>query len=508
MSDADRAEDDEPLTQLDVDVDTSQLGSNVDTLPGAPAPTRAAFLSSPADAEPKTLEPPRKMGVTRLRAPTLVGVAPPSAVNKGAAAGSRGPLADSDEIPKISVDGAPEDETTTLVGKMLAESAAQARKNLGAKQENDADTYADETATTVGDAERLIATANEAFEKARSEELGDEPTANLRAPDPLADETTARRDAIDVGAMARAAELKEQLAAEAERRKKAAKKHTIVGLGDGPLKLPATPPGADVVEAPDKPRDKESQRVLEAALPRLYDETEAMADGPPIAPREPKVTAPMVPMPQGPAPGGHPSTHLPLLATPINEISARHPYAMPPATPSGGMLAAPPYQAPIPTPRPGDPIAFAQTQLALPHTPPTLEPPKKKKSRAGLVLFLLVLLGAGGGVAYWKRVPLRAQWDRFRHLPASEPAPSAEPAPPPSAAPSASAAASAPASASAAPSASVAPPASASAAPIASASASASASAKPAAKKPPVWRPRPAPKPKATMPKPVEPRGF
>lgn len=491
MSDADRAQDDEPLTQLDVDVDTSQLGSNVDTLPGGPATSRVPVpASSPADAEPQTMEPPRKMGVKRLRSPTLVGVAPPSAVNKGSSS-----LAQKvDEIPKITIEGNPDDETTTLVGKMLAESAAQARRNLDTKQAKDGDIYQDETATSVGDAERLIATANEIFEKARGDDLADEPTANRRRVDPLGDDTTARRDAIDVeGALARAAELKAKFEADAERKKKAEKKRTIVGLGNGPLKLP-------VIPVPDETETLSGGAPVPAPG---FDEQETGSI--PATPRERQMTAPLaaplatpqtnpmpMPMPMAPPPPpppGYPSTN-----------------ALPVGTPPGGVPALPPYP-PMPTPRRSDPIAFAQTQQALPqsHGVHGAEAPKKK-SRVGVVLFLLVLLGAGGGAAYWKRVPLRARWDRFRHPPVAQPAPSVDPAPAPSASPPASASA----SASVAASASAAPSASASAAASASAfaSASASASAKPGAKKPPPWKPKPAPKPKAAVPKPVDQHGF
>ena len=73
MSDGSRQHDDEPLTAtettVDVALDTSML-EDPDTDPARPR--------SPADAEPKTLEPVKKLGVKRLRAPTLVGVAPPS----------------------------------------------------------------------------------------------------------------------------------------------------------------------------------------------------------------------------------------------------------------------------------------------------------------------------------------------------------------------------------------------------------------------------------------------
>lgn len=396
------------------------------------------------------MEPPRKMGVKRLRSPTLVGVAPPSAVNKG----KQAPAVD--EIPKITVDGAPEDEATTLVGKMLAESAAQARRNLEAK-DAESDTYQDETATSVGDAERLIATANAAAADAGSDDL-EEPTGRMARAQPAVEDTTARRDAIDVqGAMHRAAELEEQLEAEAAKKKKAEKKRTMVGLGEGPLMLPAVPPQDETAALTGGPPVKRSELAEPPTAPV------------PMTPRDRAMTAPIS--------GAHPSA----MGMPVGPPS---PYAQPAATPASGVAALPPY----PGPRPADALAFAQTQQAMPPQPfPAPAEKPKKKSRAGVVVFLVVLLGAAGGAAYWKRVPLRARWDRFRHPPVAQPAASVEPAPPPSATASVS----------------IAPSASASA----SASASSSASAKPAAKKPPPAKPKP-PKAKAPVPKPASEHGF
>jgi hypothetical protein len=258
-----RQPDDEPLTQLDVEIDRKQLDSLLEgeavTSPGdGPPPTEAQG----ADDEPQTMEPPRVMGVPRLRAHTMLGVAPPSS---GAATGPPTTQPEISSIPKIVFEGDEgleqtetkaadiprihvegDDEQTTMVGKLLAEAHAQVAKRL---KETDADLYADETATTVGDAEKLIATANAAANaaalakgaSAAGDEV-DEPTESRPGNDALMDDTTARRDAIDVdSALARAAELR----AEAERKKRQAKKRTIHGLGDGPLTLPVRPKAED-----------------------------------------------------------------------------------------------------------------------------------------------------------------------------------------------------------------------------------------------------------------------
>lgn len=264
MADPRRHPDDEPLTQLDVDIDKSQLDSlfegEATTSPGEP-PT----LAKGPDDEPLTMEPPRVLGVPRLRARahTMLGVAPPS--SDAAAPPTTEPEVtgipkiafDGDEaqeltetkpadIPRIHVEG--DDEQTTMVGKLLAEAHAQVAKRL---KDKEADLYSDETATTVGDAEKILAAANEAaLAKGGSAVDGDEldePTASRSVRDALMEDATSKRDAINIDdALARAAELR----AEAERKKRQAKKRTIHGLGDGPLTLPAktkaAPPQDDI----------------------------------------------------------------------------------------------------------------------------------------------------------------------------------------------------------------------------------------------------------------------
>lgn len=506
MSDEGRAPDDEPLTDFDVDVDTSQLGSAVATLPGAPPSfdPEATSPSSPADSEPQTLEPPRKMGVMRLRAPTLMGVAPPSA---GASAP---PATEKDEIPKIHVDGPPEEETTTLVGKMLAEAAAQTRGRLAA-QAAGGDTYQDETATSVGGAERLIAAANEAFANAGADdEPLEEPTQQRPQGVPLRDapveDTTARRDAIDVNAaLARAEALKAQLKAEAEaKKKKNAKKRTMVGLGAGPLVLPADMPSAiegEIETLTGGPSvSAASTEPITSPAP-----LESPVKIPPPPPRRDTTAA----MPEPPVP---PSVRAMPLPTPAPMPASMG--GIPAGTPPPGGVAAPPYAMPPmmqpmmhpmgapPSTRSSEAMAFAQTQQAL-FPPPAAEPPKKK-SRAAVVFVLFVLLGGVAAAAWIERDRVLAEWARLTSPP---PSPTSAPADAPSASAAPVAEPLPPASAAPAPPASVepAPPASASA----SASASAAASAKPPPKKKPKWRPRPKARPRPKpRPSPTSEHGF
>jgi hypothetical protein len=392
VSDAKR--DEEPLTETDIDIDLDAvlLGSGVETRPGLDPPTSPAVSAEPDDAESRAVPPPRpvtagaapavKVGPPRLRAPTLVGVAPPSLA--AAAPRLKPPPSTREEaepgVPKIEVAGVPDEETTTLVGKMLAEAAAQARRKLEEKPAPASDTYQDETATKVGDAERLIATANEVFAKVAHEAdtLEDATVPRVRSNGPF-EETTARRDAINVdGVLARAAELKAQAEAEA-RRKKAAKKRTFVGLGNGPLTLPANKPAlSEEIETLENAKNLSPPNLAprpsadEETLSGVPHETPPLS---PFAPHERKATMPLSgytePMPHGPpvrldrsgaSPAGvaHPYHDLPL-GTP--------PGGVPPA-PFAAMPASPPYA------NRSEPAAFAQTQMA---------PPPRKK-RAGGVL--------------------------------------------------------------------------------------------------------------------------
>lgn len=264
MADPRREQDDEPLTQLDVDIDKRQLDSSVEreatTSPGGLGPDTAAR----PDDEPQTMEPPRVLGVPRLRAHTMLGVAPPSSgatspptTQPQLSSGIPKIVFDGDDerditetkpadIPRIVVDG--DDEQTTMVGKLLAEARSEVAKKL--KEPAEPDLYADETATTVGDAEKIIAAANFAsvpkVSLPEGEDL-DETTASGSVRDASMEDVTSKRDAIDVEtALARAADLR----AEAEKKKKQAKKRTMHGLGDGPLRLPARPTRPEEEEIP------------------------------------------------------------------------------------------------------------------------------------------------------------------------------------------------------------------------------------------------------------------
>lgn len=563
MSDASR-DPDEPLTQLDVNVDTSHLDSIVEGSEVATTPRMDLAPVEGADGEPLTMEPPKKMGVPRLRANTMMGVAPPSSGAKAppTSAGKGPPTTEPATNPARTKASEGEDEQTTLVGKLLADAHAEVRARLKEraasktekeKEEKEGDLYQDETATTVGDAEKLIAAARVAalIEKGlAADDDGEDKTASGTGNDTQMEDTTAKRDAINVeAALARAAELR----AEAEARKRRQlKKQTMHGLGNGPLKLPARPTDDELAttqSAIDTARGEAPAHSgvddllnLSSPISPADGEMETLSAGIPApAPMrmintEPETVPVQLPAPV-PGPYTQPMPYAPTVrmdgsgaspaldanafpgATPNPMPSAPHamPSAMPHGTPPGGMAHAHFHSTPMPVMAPhlgmphSGPEAFARTHVSTRSQP--LELPKK--SRTGLVLFVLVLIGVGGAVGYWKRAPLRAMWQRYRH-PVAQPAPAPTPAlsttastaPPASLAPatSASASASAPASASAAPnaSASAAPHASGSAAPHASASAS--ASTRPGAKKPPPWRPKP--KPKGPVPKPSDEHGF
>jgi len=592
-------------TTVDVEIDMSVVGGgDIETLPdGIKSPM--ADKKSPADGEPKTIEPAKSLGIKRLRAPTLVGVAPPSAGGKQppstnprpgpptAVASSAQPtprVVDASQLRLNANEG--EDESTTMVGKMLAAAQAEGRRKLAEKRD-EPDMYQDETATTVGDAENLIATANEAFAKIRAEGEGesDESTEQRVVRESVVEDTTARRDAIDVeSALVRAKELKAKALADAEAKKRALKKRTFVGLGNGPLRLPAQPEPVEgsydddlrtevgETKAPSSRRlpaatpgdsepplhgaaEPETVTVAAghnpAALEAAFNEPATVSVKPQFALAGPFHTqtplglgAPQTqPMPHAPNahtgsdpgfPAAAPNPGAPLMAT-LASAGGRRDFPSPRAFPNAPRDAfqseiamigqaqqpqqafAPGASGQVPVPPRSDPSVFARTETAYqpsmgmsqsgpiawpPPIAPRVEPkPPKGGSKAGVIaVVLLLLLCAGGGAAYWKRVQLRAFWDRHRHPQAAEPVP----APPESAsaAPPASASAAPPGSASASPPASASASASAKPAGSASAAPSSSASTKPPVKKPPPWRPRPkfsAPKPK---PAPDDDRGF
>lgn len=564
MSDARREQDDEPLTQLDVDIDTRNLDSLVEgdaTSPGT-APPRTD--QDGADGEPQTLQPPRVMGVPRLRAHTIMGVAPPSS-------GASGPPTTEPQesaIPKIVVEG--DDEQTTMVGKLLASAQAQAAQRLKGEPKEQ-DLYSDETATTVGDAEKLIATASAASLTKHAAVEGDEPdepTESRSVKDALMEDVTSKRDAINIdSALAKAAELR----AEAEARKKRAmKKRTIHGLGDGPLTFPERPKGDDEIptfenKLPDTgerpagsvPADSEMETLSGGApqpapMRSINTEPETIQVPVPSTPRGRLATEPppaqqqqLAPqqqqqppheafqqtlnVPPGGSPYTQPMPYAPAARTddgngidPLRATMQAVPGATGPGRhpPSGAHLAMSPqggvphFHSPqMPVHAPGQysmqphsgPAAFARTAAAT-HSEALDAPPKK--SRAGLVFFLFLLIGLGG-VAFWQRATLRALWIAYRH-----PFPPAQASAAPSASPPPSIATAPPTPPPVATE-SPAPHGSSSAAPHASASASASASPKTQAKKPPPWKPPP-PKsrptnvgPKPAPPKPVDDsRGF
>jgi hypothetical protein len=353
-----RQRDEEPLTQLDVNIDTQHLDSlegELSTDPGTTDPgttspgTDGTDPGVGADAEPQTMEPPRVLGVPRLRAATIVGVAPPSSGGKGPPTTNPAPTPGAATTPKKATED--QDEQTTLVGKLLAEAHAEVAKRLKERQqEKEPDLYADETATTVGDAEKLIAAANAAAfgsENSKAIEENDEPTESRSVKDALVEDVTSKRDAINIdSALARAAELR----AEAERKKRnAAKKRTIHGLGTGPLTLPANPSIVEPLQeeistgettldgsALAQQRLRESDKLVVATPVSPADgekETLSVGLGQPAPMRsigtEPETMPVQVPptTPRGLGPGGHHATLLAGTAPPA--MHANGPYTQP-----------------------------------------------------------------------------------------------------------------------------------------------------------------------------------
>lgn len=503
MANPRREHDDEPLTQLDVNIDTGHLDPlverDVSTSPGGPPTTQQGTIP---DDEPLTMEPPRVLGAHRLRAHTMLGVAPPSS-------GANGPpttekekgsipkiLFDADDnqdvtetkpadIPKIAVEG--DDEQTTMVGKLLAEAHAQVAKRL---KEKEPDLYSDETATTVGDAEKLIATANAAVVDKDDKYDNDEPTESRSAHDALMEDTTSRREAIDVeAALAKAAELR----AEAERKKKQAKKRTMHGLGDGPLRLPAKPKLEEEIptsehqlpETGERAAVTRSSNKLVVAPPVPLEtapadgEMETLSAGvPQPAPMrsigtEPETMPVQVPssrdrLPTTPAdpssmlgpptperhpfagnlqqtlssPQGAPSYTQPMPYAPTVRMDDQRSNIDPalkatmsspigPPSPQGGVplyhSGANPVLAPQYSMQPhSGPQAFAQTALQSGGHPAIAESDKKKGGVSPLV-FLIFILAALTGIGIWQRAWLAAAWAQYRS-PAPI-APTAEPAP-------------------------------------------------------------------------------
>jgi hypothetical protein len=454
LADPRRQEDDEPLTQLDVDIDKKELDSLIEreatTSPGG----IGAEGEARADDEPQTMEPPRVMGVPRLRAHTMLGVAPPSS-------GATAPPTtqpDLSSIPKIVFDGDDaqditetkpadipkiqgegDDEQTTMVGKLLAEAHAQVAKRL---KEKEPDLYADETATTVGDAEKLIAAAKLADRaaggaKARSIEGDevDEPTESRSAHDALMEDTTSRRDAINIDdALARAAELR----AEAERKKRQAKKRTIHGLGDGPLKLPAKRREDEIPtfenklpETGERPAStRQSDRLL-VSLPSAIDrepadgEMETLSAGVPHpAPMRSIGTEPETMPVQVPS---SPRERLAALSDPSSMlVGPATPQGVPFATAPGGpsfdqTMNLPPNALPYTQPMPYAPTVRMDEGAA------RLDPALRQTQNSPMHLQAAPLTGPlpmtpSGGVPHFHSTPMPVQAPQYSMQPHSGPA--------------------------------------------------------------------------------------